>query len=39
MFTASVDGISPDEMRIFWKVMHKIEEKLSEASQGDAILD
>jgi DNA-binding MarR family transcriptional regulator len=39
MFTASVDGISPDEMLIFWKVMHKIEEKLSETSHGDAILD
>jgi len=39
MFTASVDGISPDEMHVFWKVMHKIEQRLSEASLGDTLLD
>lgn len=39
MFTASVDGISPEDMHVFWKVMHKIEMKLSEASREDVVLD
>ena len=39
MIAASVDGIAPDEMHIFWRVMHKIEENLSKTSQGDATLD
>lgn len=39
MVAASIDGILPDEMHIFWKVMHKIEKNLSEMSYGDVTLD
>jgi MarR family transcriptional regulator for hemolysin len=39
MFTASVDEIASEDMHIFWRVMHEIERKLSEASHGHAMLD
>jgi DNA-binding MarR family transcriptional regulator len=39
MVAASIDGILSDDMRIFWKVMHKIEKNLSETSHGNATLD
>jgi MarR family transcriptional regulator, organic hydroperoxide resistance regulator len=39
MIAASIDGILPDEMSIFWSVMHKIEKNLSEMSQGNVTLD
>lgn len=39
MFVLSLEGISPKEMRVFWKVTHQIEKNLIQMAQGDAALD
>ncbi|KXU82400.1 transcriptional regulator [Paraburkholderia monticola] len=39
MFALSLAGISPKDMRVFWKVTHQIEKNLIQMSQGDAALD
>jgi MarR family transcriptional regulator, organic hydroperoxide resistance regulator len=39
MFALSLAGISPKDMRVFWKVTHQIEQNLIQMSQGDAALD
>jgi MarR family transcriptional regulator for hemolysin len=39
MISASLDGITQRDMRVFWKVMHQIENNLNQASQGDAVVD
>ncbi|WP_269501290.1 MarR family winged helix-turn-helix transcriptional regulator [Burkholderia sp. IMCC1007] len=35
MISASLDGISQKDMRVFWKVMHQIETNLVQASEDD----
>jgi MarR family transcriptional regulator, organic hydroperoxide resistance regulator len=39
MFSASLDGISPRDMRVFWKVAHQIENNLIRMSKDEAALD
>ena len=39
MFSASLDGISPRDMQVFWKVAHQIEKNLIQMSKDDATLD
>lgn len=39
MISASLDGITQRDMRVFWKVMHQIENNLNQASQGDTVVD
>jgi DNA-binding MarR family transcriptional regulator len=39
MMSASVEGITREEMRMFWKVMHHIEKNLAKLSSGDPVLD
>ena len=39
MISASLDGISQKDMRVFWKVMHQIEQNLAQMSQDDTIVD
>jgi MarR family transcriptional regulator for hemolysin len=39
MFSASLDGISPRDMRVFWKVAHQIENNLVQMSKDEAALD
>ncbi|AUT63165.1 MarR family winged helix-turn-helix transcriptional regulator [Paraburkholderia terrae] len=39
MFSASLDGISPRDMQVFWKVAHQIEKNLIRMSQDDTTLD
>jgi DNA-binding MarR family transcriptional regulator len=39
MISASLDGITEKDMRIFWKVMHQIERNLMQISQGDTVVD
>src|ERR1700758_2362476 len=39
MFSASLEGISTQDMRVFWKVAHQIEKNLIQMSRGDAALD
>jgi MarR family transcriptional regulator for hemolysin len=39
MFSASLDGISPRDMRVFWKVAHQIEKNLMQMSKDDGALD
>jgi DNA-binding MarR family transcriptional regulator len=39
MFSASLDGVSPRDMRVFWKVAHQIENNLIQMSKDDAPLD
>ena len=34
--SASLDGITPRDMRVFWKVTHQIEKNLIQKSQDDA---
>jgi DNA-binding MarR family transcriptional regulator len=37
--SASLDGISSRDMRVFWKVAHQIEQNLIQMSRDDAALD
>jgi MarR family transcriptional regulator for hemolysin len=39
MFSTSLDGISPRDMQVFWKVAHQIEKNLIRMSQDDTTLD
>jgi DNA-binding MarR family transcriptional regulator len=39
MMSASLEGITREEMRMFWKVMHHIEKNLAKLSSGDPVLD
>ena len=39
MMSASLEGITREEMRMFWKVMHHIEINLAKMSSGDPVLD
>ena len=39
LISASLDGISQTDMRVFWKVMHKIEANLIEMAQDQAVID
>jgi MarR family transcriptional regulator, organic hydroperoxide resistance regulator len=39
LITASLDGISQANMRVFWKVMHQIEANLIQMAQDQAVLD
>lgn len=39
MIVASLDGISAEDLQVFWKVMHQIETNLTLMSQGDAAID
>jgi len=39
MITGSLDGVAPEEMLTFWKVLHQIAENLSERSNDDTVVD
>jgi DNA-binding MarR family transcriptional regulator len=39
MISASLDGISQKDMRVFWKVMHQIESNLIQMAQGATVVD
>jgi MarR family transcriptional regulator for hemolysin len=39
MFSASLDGVSPRDMQVFWKVAHQIEKNLVQMSKDDTTLD
>ncbi|MFK4445378.1 DNA-binding MarR family transcriptional regulator [Caballeronia udeis] len=39
MISASLDGITQKDMRVFWKVMHQIEANLTQKAQGDTVVD
>ncbi|BBU32071.1 hypothetical protein BTHE68_58050 (plasmid) [Burkholderia sp. THE68] len=39
MISASLEGISERDMRVFWKVTHQIEKNLMQMSQGDTVVD
>jgi MarR family transcriptional regulator, organic hydroperoxide resistance regulator len=39
MISASLDGITQKDMRVFWKVMHQIETNLTQKAQGDTVVD
>ena len=39
MISASLDGITQKDMRIFWKVMHQIEKNLTQNAQDDSVVD
>jgi len=39
MFSASLDGVSPQDMQVFWKVAHQIEKNLLQMSKDDTTLD
>ncbi len=39
MFSASLDGISPRDMQVFWQVAHQIESNLIRMSKDEAALD
>lgn len=39
MISSSLDGIAQKDMRVFWKVMHQIEQNLAQMSQDDTIVD
>jgi MarR family transcriptional regulator, organic hydroperoxide resistance regulator len=39
MISGSFDGVDPDEMLIFWKVLHQIAQNLSEKSNEDTVAD
>src|SRR6266702_1206555 len=38
MISASLEGISAKDLRVFWKVMHQIEDNLTQMSQGDSVI-
>jgi MarR family transcriptional regulator for hemolysin len=39
MISASLDGITQRDMRVFWKVMHQLEKNLTQMSQDDTVVD
>ncbi|MGF6598268.1 DNA-binding MarR family transcriptional regulator [Paraburkholderia sp. GAS448] len=39
MISSSLEGISAKDLRVFWKVMHKVEDNLTLMSQGDSAID
>ena len=39
MMSASLEGITREEMRMFWKVMHHIEKNLAKMSSSNPVLD
>ena len=39
MISSSFEGIAPDDLHVFWKVMRQIEANLNRISQGDSIVD
>src|SRR5882757_9689973 len=39
MITTSLEGIPRDELRSFWSVLHKMENKLALMANGSAIID
>jgi DNA-binding MarR family transcriptional regulator len=39
MISASLNGIPEKDMRVFWKVMHRIEKNLAQMAQGDTVVD
>jgi DNA-binding MarR family transcriptional regulator len=39
MITTSLEGISRDELRAFWSVLHKMENKLALMADGRVIID
>src|SRR5258705_7439112 len=39
LISASLDGISQRDMRVFWKVMHQIETNLIQMGQGQTVID
>jgi DNA-binding MarR family transcriptional regulator len=39
MISNSFDGVDPDEMLVFWKVLHQIAQNLSERSSEDSVVD
>ncbi|MFL9965064.1 MarR family transcriptional regulator [Paraburkholderia sediminicola] len=39
MISASLDGITPRDMRVFWKVMHQVEKNLARKAQDDSVED
>lgn len=39
LIAASVQGIPETDMRVFWKVLHKIHDNLSEAIGDESVLD
>jgi MarR family transcriptional regulator for hemolysin len=39
MISGSFDGVDPEEMLTFWKVLHKIAQNLSEKSNEDTVVD
>ena len=39
MITTSLEGISRDELRAFWSVLHKMENKLALMANGSTIID
>ncbi|WP_168788665.1 MarR family winged helix-turn-helix transcriptional regulator [Paraburkholderia aromaticivorans] len=39
MISGSLDGITPRDMRVFWKVVHQIEANLIQKAQDDSVVD
>ena len=39
MISASLDGITPRDMRVFWKVMHQVEKNLIRMAQDETVVD
>lgn len=39
MISSSFDGVDPEEMLTFWKVLHQVAQNLSEKSNEDAVVD
>ncbi|KXU82786.1 transcriptional regulator [Paraburkholderia monticola] len=39
MIATSLDGITPRDIRAFWKVMHQIEHNLNQMSQDNSVVD
>jgi MarR family transcriptional regulator, organic hydroperoxide resistance regulator len=39
MISASLEGNSAKDLEVFWKVMHQIEDNLTQMSQSDSVID
>ncbi|MHB9834649.1 MarR family winged helix-turn-helix transcriptional regulator [Paraburkholderia terrae] len=39
MISASLEGIPAQDLEVFWKVMHQIEDNLTQMSQSDSVID
>jgi MarR family transcriptional regulator for hemolysin len=39
MISASLESVSAKDLRVFWKVMRRIEDNLTQMSQGDSVID